>query len=274
MKKFLMWCLLLIPALVFVSCDKDDDIHPTTAVEAKFKEMYPQATNISWGSTTNHFYVAYFRNNGIKTEAWYSSNGTWAQTESLFKYSDLSQAIKDNLAASKYSDWVVDDVTKLERPDIEDTYIIEVEKYNAEALLYYTTDGVLIRESFSNEWDNLPVMMPQPIRQYVADRYPFALIIELAIDESGYNVYLLNDRSIIRMVFSNPEYEWLETYQLVYKVPTIVMDAFRAQTGENEEYTQVNYVTTATGEAYYAFTVANGTSISVIKIDPEGNVIQ
>ncbi len=273
MKKILIWSLLLIPVLVFVSCEKDDDIHPTTAVEAKFKEMYPQATNISWETTNNHFYVAYFRNNGVKTEAWYSNNGAWAQTESLFAYSELSQAIKDNLSTSKYGDWTVDDVTKLERPNIEDTYVIEVEKYNAEALLYYTIDGVLIRESFNREWDNLPVMMPQQILQYVSNQYPLALIVELSIDQSGYNVYLLNGSSIVRIVFSNPEYEWLATYQLVYEVPTIVMDAFRANTSENEEYTQVDYVATATGEQYYAFTVTNGTDIYVIKIDLQGNII-
>jgi hypothetical protein len=150
-----------LAVIAFSSCDKDivvpnPDVNP--AQEA-FNTLYPTAYDVTW-SVRNGYDVADFMLGGTTTranyddqnatdrlaEAWFTTDGGWQMTETDIRYTDLPDAVKRAFEASEYDAWRVDDVDKLENPNTETMYVIDVELGNQERDLYYSADGVLVKD--------------------------------------------------------------------------------------------------------------------------------
>lgn len=144
-KTTFMLFALLSAATFFSACSSDDDDNytPNATLSAALSDLYPNATRISW-ETKGSYYVADCYIDGYEADVWFNAQEVWQMTEFDIAYTDLPQTVKDNLAASDYSTWKVDDVDKLMYADGEELYIVEVESGAKEYNLFYNEEGTLV----------------------------------------------------------------------------------------------------------------------------------
>lgn len=138
--------LLAISAWGLQSCDNNDDddsVRVPIELQNAFSAQYPNIKNVIWESKLG-YYVAKFHD-GYETDAWFTPEGVWLRTETDIPYTALPNPVKTTFEASEYASWRREDIDKLEAPDVETVYIIEVEKQNQEMDLHYSEDGVLIK---------------------------------------------------------------------------------------------------------------------------------
>lgn len=121
----------LMMAVSAASCsDDDDELTPSqvpAAVTKTFNEMFPNTKKVEWEQYSPYF-VADFDLNTFDTEAWFTPDGTWAMTETDYGslVTMLPIEMQTTFNASKYADWIVDDVQLYQR--VADTFsLIEVE---------------------------------------------------------------------------------------------------------------------------------------------------
>lgn len=137
--------LAFLSAVSLQSCDNDDDsISVSPQLQKALADKYPGATRIEWEPEAG-YYVADFWYNNCETSAWFTPNGTWHMTETDILYENLPAEVQITFK-KEYSAWRVDDVDKIERPDAETVYVIEVEKGNQELYLHYSPNGTLIQK--------------------------------------------------------------------------------------------------------------------------------
>ena len=142
MKLKMYLALLAMGMLSLQSCNDDDDDLPNSkvpeAVRNAFDSSFSNTANLSWETKTvsqGQYYKAEFNNksdNGYKTEAWYTADGSWYMTETEMPYSDIPQAIKTSFESSEYASWKRDnEVERIERAGTEKEiiYIIEVQYF-------------------------------------------------------------------------------------------------------------------------------------------------
>ena len=159
MKLKMYLALLAMGMLSLQGCSDDDDDLPNSkvpeAVRNAFDSSFSNAANLSWETKTlsqGQYYKAEFNNNsdnGYKTEAWYTADGSWYMTETEMPYSDIPQAIKTSFESCEYASWKRDnEVERIERAGTEKEiiYIIEVESaQDVDMDLHYSADGILIK---------------------------------------------------------------------------------------------------------------------------------
>lgn len=153
--KLLPFMLFAVCALVFTSCDKDDDDYwPNDAIQNTLRSEYPDATRIEWERKGN-YHVAECRIDGRDADVWITDNAEWVMTEKEITRNDLPAAINTAFAASSYVNWRFDDVDLLEYPVKQTLYVIEVEQGNREIQLFYSVTGELMEErDVTNRDDN------------------------------------------------------------------------------------------------------------------------
>ena len=148
--------LLALSAIIFYSCDKDDDdLRHTdnTLVESTFNQMYSNASRIEWEKKGTYWVVDFHKDN-FEKEAWFAQDGSWVFTKTDYQYNLLPQAVKDAFAAGQYATWRIDDVDMVERKNLETVYVIEVEQGNSERDLYFSPQGTLFKDVPSSDADN------------------------------------------------------------------------------------------------------------------------
>lgn len=205
------------------------------AVLTAFNNEYPTVVSPTW-EFEDPYYVAEFKYNGNETEVWYNTAGTMLLTVEELQSSQLPQAIKANIASSKYSAWTYDGVDLIQRDGFSSIYRVELDdpKSEGEVTLYYTASGVLIKEV--PDIDNTPlkpVTIPQKIMDQLTQNFPSSTysIVDFDIDSTtkNYEVDLFGGNRAIEVVFDPQQnllyWEWETSYK---DVPTVVQDAFLA----------------------------------------------
>ena len=115
---------------------------PSSATET-FKQKYPNAEKVEWKDQLTHF-TAKFEENGRSYEAHFDNDGNWKESLAKLDDSDLPSAVKDGLSKSKYSDWTIDKIEKLEANDGKVQYRLQVKKGDLKKkILYFNPDGKL-----------------------------------------------------------------------------------------------------------------------------------
>lgn len=143
--KAFMMAALVCCSFVSMSCDDNDDrFTPESIVTKAFEAKYPDAKRVSWEYEAGHVKAEFYLG-AYEAEAWFDPQGNWMLTETDLPYSALPQAVKSSFEASRYATWKVDDVDKLERPDAETVYVLDVEKDDVDVDLQYTETGTLIK---------------------------------------------------------------------------------------------------------------------------------
>ena len=276
MKRGIILNTALILALGFLalSCSDDDNFEPdNSAVKNAFATKYPGASVDEWEMKFT-YYVANFRLDNNETEAWFESNANWVFTETDLTYAKLPDAIKTSFEASEYKNWEKDDIDKIERPETETVYILEVESGNTELDLYYSEDGELMKtENTPENTDRIPAVLSATILNDIDARYPRATVADVETEENNTLEVLINDNGTYREVYFDNTGTWLQTTTNIplNSVPATVMNALSTSQYADYEIDDVEMLEIADGSFYLFELEKNDTEIDV-KISPEGEV--
>lgn len=276
MKRGIILNTALILALGFLalSCSDDDNFEPdNSAVKNAFATKYPGASVDEWEMKFN-YYVANFRLDNNETEAWFESNANWVFTETDLTYAKLPDAIKTSFEASEYKNWEKDDIDKIERPETETVYILEVESGNTELDLYYSEDGELMKtENNPENTDRIPAVLSATILSDIDARYPGATVADVETEENNTLEVLINDNGTYREIYFDNTGTWLQTTTDIQlnSVPATVMNALSNSQYADYEIDDVEMLEITEGSFYLFELEKNDTEIDV-KISPEGEV--
>ena len=117
---------------------------PSNATE-NLKEKYPGADNVEWKDAISHF-TAKFKMEGKDYEAHFDNDGNWKESMAKLNDGELPEAVKDGYAKSKYSDWTIGKVEKIESTD-KVSYRLQVKKGDIKKkILYFTPEGKLSKD--------------------------------------------------------------------------------------------------------------------------------
>ena len=120
---------------------------PSSATE-NLKQKYPNADKVEWKDGLSHF-TAKFQLDGKDYEAHFDNDGNWKESLTKIDESDLPAAVRDGHAKSKYSDWSIDKVEKMESAD-KVQYRLQVKKGDLKKkVLYYTSEGKLTKDNIT-----------------------------------------------------------------------------------------------------------------------------
>lgn len=291
--KFFTLLLALGAAWSLQSCDNDNDgsIPVPTELQNAFSEKYPNVANVKW-ETKAGYYVADFHN-GYEASAWFTPNGEWQLTETDIPYSALPQAVKTEFGKSEYkngSGWLIDDVDKLERKNLETVYVIEVEKQNEERDLYYSEEGALIKTIVDVDDDRddqyLPVQLTDAMKNIINEKYPGASILEVDIENDrndwdyGFTEVDILHEGKNKDVLFNQNGAWYSTSWDVRRneLPGAVESTLAAQINANAGYhfDDAERIEEAAGNAkYYRIELERDNSKDIIlKISDNGTLLQ
>ncbi len=146
MKKVL-YILLILPAVVFASCNDDDNppaIELSAAVKSFIETNYPGAVIAETEWAANGLIEVDVVHEEVRKEIYFTKNSEWVFTEWDTPVSSLPQVVKDAVAVA-YPDYFIDDADYLQQP-AGDSYKINIEKGNFEKDLKVSLNGSVIEE--------------------------------------------------------------------------------------------------------------------------------
>jgi uncharacterized membrane protein YkoI len=120
-----------------------------SAVTESFKEKYSTATNVEWKDRLTS-YTASFELDGKKHEAYFDDDGTWKQTQTVIEESELPAEVNEGFQKSKYTDWDIDRVERIEKSDNTTVYRIQVKKGDIRKKnLLFSSDGRMLKDKIT-----------------------------------------------------------------------------------------------------------------------------
>lgn len=115
-------------------------------VTGSFTEKYPNATTVEWRDKLTSF-SASFNLDGTDYVATFSNKGVWENTEQGFDKEALPQQVQDGFEKSRYADWEVIQVNKIDMPDDVVQYKITVGKGDINKRnLYFNSKGRMLKD--------------------------------------------------------------------------------------------------------------------------------
>lgn len=233
-RKLSLLFLLMMGLFIATACSDDDDdynpnYNPDREVREAFKQMFPNATQVTWAQK-NDYAIANFVNDKQPSTAWYSKKGVWYLTQTNIAVSAIPQAITKAIANnSKYSSLTTAGASKLERSGMTDAYLIELSGGKDYVDLYYTVDGYLFDEESESSLGTKvePTPVPQAITAMVKENYSGDKIVYIDENDDDYDVTLQGNEYFHYIL--NKDYEWIQTeYAQSYQtLPQPVLDGFK-----------------------------------------------
>ena len=142
MKK--LFLSLAVCAAFFTSCDDDSVMNQSAEIESSFSMKYPNASKVEW-EKEGIYSVAEFNIDLMEADAWFDTNAKWVMTETDITPQMLPEEVTKAIQTSEYATWRIDDVDLIERPDLENIYIVEVELGKIDKDLHYTAAGKFLK---------------------------------------------------------------------------------------------------------------------------------
>ena len=285
---------------ILVGCEKDhNNFAANPTVNDAFRAMYTNAARASWGERQG-YYVVEFRQNGVEAEAWFDAQGVWYLTETDVKFAGLPEAVRTAFSESAWSAARIDDIDKLEYPDREKTYVIEIEQAGADLDLWFSPDGVLVKAVLENGTEigtginpgttpgtggnanpgsgtggssYSPSTVLPAVKDFIAQKYPGARIIDVENERNTIEVDIVDGRTPREVVFTKTgEWSYTETEMRKTDVPATVLAALAASQYGSWRVDDVSRFETP-GTEYYLFEVESGNREVNIRIDVNGNIL-
>ena len=118
---------------------------PSAATES-LKEKYPGAEKVQWKDQISHF-TAKFTLDSKDYEAHFDNDGNWKESLVKIDEDQLPSEVKDGIEKSKYSDWTIDKVEKIESSNDSLQYRLQVKSGDIKKkILYFNPDGKLAKD--------------------------------------------------------------------------------------------------------------------------------
>jgi hypothetical protein len=115
-------------------------------VTSSLTEKYPSATNVEWRDKLTGFTATFTLDSNSYT-ATFNNKGEWERTEQEIDKDELPEAIEEGFNKSKYADWNISQVSKIDLPDNQVQYKIEVSKGDIKKRnLYFSSKGRLLKD--------------------------------------------------------------------------------------------------------------------------------
>lgn len=119
-------------------------------VPAKSKEhflkTYTAAKDADWSNNVTNYTVK-FKSGNATMRAHYRLDGTWDFTETMLSKNDLPAAVKSSFGKSRFSDWEVLSVTKVDNDNKQHLYRIEAKKGVSKEFVFYDKNGKEVKTS-------------------------------------------------------------------------------------------------------------------------------
>jgi hypothetical protein len=114
-----------------------------------FITKYPDAKEVEWKDRLTNF-TAGFSSAGKSYLASFNKKGEWQSTEQEVEQSELPDVIKDSFSKTKYADWEISKVIKIELPGDEEQYKLEIASGDIKKRnLYFNTKGRLLKDKLT-----------------------------------------------------------------------------------------------------------------------------
>jgi len=121
---------------------------PAEATNA-FTAKYPAASNVEWKDKLSGF-TADYTIEDIKYTASFNNKGDWENTEQEIVPADLPAVITDSYNKSKYADWTIGKVHKIDIHNDAVQYRVEAVKNDIQKRnLYFNTKGRLLKDKIT-----------------------------------------------------------------------------------------------------------------------------
>lgn len=275
--------LLAVPFMV--SCQKENATLTTDGqkvsdiVVKSFEKKYPNAENVSW-ETRSSYWVAHFDLPSTKAaeaganSTWFDNGGNWQMSEMDIDYAALPEAVRTAFEATRYADWVKDDVETLERNGVICLYVIEVEKKigreEFEMELYFTADGILTREVPADEdhSDLIPEELPEALKDLLEQEYHGYLCVEAELEDGHFEVEILFEGKVFELKYT-ASLDWVSTeYEALFdELPKEIQEIVNRELGERLgfEIDDIDVIKTGLGFSY-KIELENETTDEEIKI--------
>lgn len=277
----IIFMALASAGLMFTACNDDDnfDIGKEKEIEVKFNQKYPAAQRVSWEKDRSYFVADFWREDlKAEAEAWFDGSAVWHLTETDIRYDALPQAVKDAFKAGDYSDWRIDDVDMVERPDMETVYVIEVEQGKNEYDLFFSTNGTLIKAVPDTDGDYpgdyITSNLPTSASSYIATNYPQARIVDIDIEKGGMFEVDIIDGTTPRELLFTASGEWVYTKTELRKneIPQSVQNALAASEYAGYRIDDIDFYNTPDGD-YHLLELESGSKEVYVKVLPDGSIV-
>ena len=139
--KQLLFFAFSIFAIATTSCSQ---IKVPPAVTKAFNSKYPGATVVKWGKENAKEYEAEFKLNGSNVSANFNTDGTWVETETVIKATDLPAAVVASINKN-YPGSVITTAEKLEEPGDKLLYETVIKVNGKKKTLEMKADGSLAK---------------------------------------------------------------------------------------------------------------------------------
>ncbi|MBX2922658.1 MAG: PepSY-like domain-containing protein [Chitinophagaceae bacterium] len=147
MKKVLFLILVIVAGSTYTSNAQIRKI-PAEVTNA-FSEKYADAKNVEWKDKLSNF-VAAFELDGNKYEARFNKKGEWLNTENELDIDDLTDNVKEGLGKSKYADWEIKSLHRIELPEDKIQYRVHVAKTSVQQKnLLFNESGKLLKDNLT-----------------------------------------------------------------------------------------------------------------------------
>lgn len=270
---------LALPLLMLQACEGSDDSTNRISLQAQqaLTDKYPQATNVVWHHK-NRYAVADFDLSQHQLKAWFDETGQWYMTQTEIRFTELPELVKEAFQAGQFAQWKVDDVDKIERHQTEVIYVIEVENSTQEIDLYFSPDGILVKQivdtdSNENDYEGfIPVTPPTTIGSYLKAHYPNARLVDIEKEGTYFEVEILDGESCRKLHF-DAEGNWLQTQTEVdiTDLPELVLQSLKSSPYGAYHIDEIDHYLTPT-KAFYRFELESDNADIEVDITLDGTL--
>jgi hypothetical protein len=136
--------LMLVLFSGMVAMAEAQVVNIPAAAKEHFLKTYASAKEADWSNNVSNYTVR-FKNSGADMRAHYRLDGTWNFTETLLTTGDIPKSVKSSYDKSRFSDWEIVSVAKVDNDNKQHLYRIEAKKGIAKEFVFYNKKGKEIK---------------------------------------------------------------------------------------------------------------------------------
>ncbi len=146
------YSVTVLLALIFTAAiayeGKAQLINVPQVVKESFDKKYPAAKEVDWTNNIGSPEVK-FKFNDESSHAKFSQKGDWQWTQVAISEDKLPAEVKDGFSKSKFADWSIKQVARIERPE-KSEYQLTISKgsLNSKNLLF-SSQGRLLKQNYT-----------------------------------------------------------------------------------------------------------------------------
>lgn len=154
--KLIIFSLLVMISIAATNTNQSLKVDVPAAVLDAMNARYPDAENVKWETEDDDEYEAEFKMDKAEMSATFEEDGTWVETETKMKKSDLPNVVKEAIAL-EFEEYKIESVEKLETPDYPVAYEVslENEEEGAELEVVLSPEGEILTQKIKGEDEEL-----------------------------------------------------------------------------------------------------------------------